>query len=405
LWKRKDFTRLWGGETIEWVTDGITALALPTLAIKLFDAGSLEMGVLWALTYVAFPVLGPYAGVMVDRWRRKTVLVGTNIIQVAALGSIPVAFLLGRLNLLQLVLVALVMSITSVFFAIAYQAYLPTLISRDDLVEGNSKLEVSSSAANVVGPSIAGGLYELFGPLSVAVDAFGTLLAAMMILSIKKPEPPLLVEKNRRFWHELKVGVRVVSGTPTLLSLAACTSILNFGVGMFMPAFYLFIYNRLMFSAWQAGIVLGVGGLGFIVGALASPYLLRRLGLGVVLAVGLVINGFGLLSIQASVLGHTMILLVILWFLSNIGSPMYNINQVSYRQTIVDDAVQGRMNATMRTFGNGAVVLGALFGGILGLQYGFPSTMTAGALISLIPVLLAWFGPLGRLREIQRSSR
>ena len=400
LWKHRDFVRLWGGETIEWITDGITALALPTIAIKIFDAGPLQMGLLWALTYAAFPIVGLYAGVMVDRWRRKPVLVGTNIMQVAALGSIPAAFLLGRLSLLQLLLVALVMSITSVFFAVAYQAYLPTLISREDLVDGNSKLETSSSAANAVGPGIAGGLYELLGPLSIAVDAFGTLLAAIMILSIRKieltPPPP----EERHFWQELKAGVRVVAETPTLRSLAVSTSLLNFGVGMFMPIFYLFIYERLMLSVLLAGIVLFVGGVGFIVGAIVSPSLLKRLGLGTVLALALLINGLGLLAVQASILGPTAIMLAILWFLSNIGPPIYNINQVSYRQMIVVDALQGRMNATMRTFGNGAVVLGAIFGGIVGFQYGILSAMTAGALISLIPVLLIWFGPLGRLHHM-----
>jgi len=362
------------------------------------------MGVLWALSYVAFPILGLYAGVMVDRWRRKPVLVSTNIIQVAALGSIPAAFLVGRLTLLQLLLVALVMSVTSVFFAVAYQAYLPALIGREDLVDGNAKLETSSSAASVIGPGIAGGLYELLGPLSIAVDAIGTLIAAIMIFSIRKPESPLPVAQARQFWQELKVGLRIVVESPTLCNLVASTSILNFGAGMFMPIFYLFVYDRLTLSSLLLGIVLGAGGVGVIVGAIAAPSLLKRLGLGNVLAIALLVNGLGLLAVQASMLGPATILLAGLWFVCSIGLPIYNISQVSYRQTIVSDQLQGRMNATMRTFGNGAVVLGALFGGIVGLQYGVLSAMTLGALISLIPVVVVRFGPLGRLREIPQPS-
>jgi MFS family permease len=396
---------LWGGETIEWFTDQISTLALPTIAIFVFHAGPVETGVLRALDYVAFPFLGLYAGVMVDRWRRKPVLVWTNIIQVVALASIPAAFLLGRLSLLQVFLVALVMGITSVFFAVAYQAYLPTLIGRDDLVEGNSKLETSSSAANVGGPTIAGALYQLFGPVSVVVDAIGTLVAAFMILSIRKVELPPPVTVERHFWPELRVGVRTVAGSATLRNLAASTSVLNFGTGMFMAVFYLFIYERLAIAPGLAGVVLGIGSLGFIVGAISSPRLLKRLGLGAVLTLALLLNGLGLLAVQASIFGPASVMLSVLWLLANIGLPIYNINQVSLRQTIVPDILQGRMNATMRASGYGAVAIGALVGGVVGSRYGILSAMTIGALISLIPVFIIQFGPVGRLREMPKIEQ
>ena len=370
----------------------------------IFKVGPLETGLLRALDYVAFPFLGLYAGVMVDRWRRKPVLVWTNILQVVALGSIPAAFLLGWLSLLQIFLVASVMSATSVFFAVAYQAYLPVLIRREDLVEGNSKLEASSSASGVAGPTIAGVLYQFFGPLSVAVDALGTFVAAIMICSIGKRESPTPRVVGRDFWEELRAGIRVVVESPTLRSLTASNSIFNFGTNMFWAVFYLFIYERLMFSPGLAGIVLGVGNIGFLVGVLASKWVLKRLGFGVALTLALLINGLGLLSVQASILGPSAIMLAGLWFLTNIGLPIYNINQVSYRQTIVPDAVQGRMNATMRSIGYGAIVVGALIGGVVGLQFGILAAMNAGALISLIPVVIIWFGPVGRLRSIPQTE-
>jgi predicted MFS family arabinose efflux permease len=193
--------------------------------------------------------------------------------------------------------------------------------------------------------------------------------------------------------------------SPTLGSLAASTSILNFGNSMFMAVFYLFIYERLLISPGVAGIVLGGGGIGLLVGAIVSPRLLKRLGLGTVLTLALLINGLGLLAVQASTLGPAAIMLAALWLLTSISIPIYNINQVSFRQTIVPDAVQGRMNATMRTFGYGAAALGALFGGVVGLLYGILSAMTIGALISLIPVLIIRFGPVGRLHEMPQTGQ
>lgn len=405
LWGHSDFGRLWAGETVEWLSDSITSLGVPTIAYFTFKAGPLEMGLLTALGNVAYPLLGLFAGVMLDRVRRRPVLIWTNIIQFLALGSIPTAFFLGTLSLYQLFIVTLVMSVTTVFFNIAYTSYLPTLIGREDLVEGNSKLETSSSGAAVVSPAIAGGLIKILGAApSIAVDAFGTLFAAIAILSIKKPEPAPSPDAERHFSRELHDGVRSVAESPSLRNLAAATSILNVGNGMFLAVFYLFIYDRLKISPTVAGITLAVGAIGFVIGAVAAPTLLKRMGLGAALTVALLINGVGLLAVQASMYGPAAVLLAVLWLFANIGLPIYNINQVSYRQTIVPDRLQGRMNATMRTFGYGAATLGALTGGIIGAHYGIPSTMATGAVIALVPALLIRFGPIGRLHEIPQPG-
>lgn len=404
LWRHRDFGRLWAGETVEWFSGQITDLAVPTIAILILNASPFQMGVLSALGNVAFPVLGLFAGVMVDRWRRRPVLVWTNIVQVVALGSIPAAFFLGTLSIDQLFLVALIMSVTTVFFAVAYQAYLPTLIGREDLVEGNSKLETSSSAAAVAGPAIAGGMIQMAGAgLSIAADAFGTLFAAIAILSIKQPEPRPSQAPERRFWRELREGVSVITESATLRSLAASTSIFNFGNSMFIAVFFLFIYERLKISPGVAGVTLGVGSVGFLIGAVTAPKLLKRIGFGSALTIAVLINGFGLLAVQASMYGSAAVLLASLWLLTNIGLPIYNVNQVSFRQTIVPDRLQGRMNATMRAFGYGAATVGALVGGIVGSEYGILSAMTAGAVIALLPVLLICFGPLGRVHDMPQT--
>jgi len=399
LWSHRDFCRLWTGETVEWVTDSITALGIPTIAIKLFSAGPFQMGILTALEYLGYPILGLLAGVWVDRWRRKPVLIWTNIAQVIALASIPVAFLLGILSLYQLFLVTLIMSVTVVFFNMAYTAYLPTLIDPADLVEGNSKLETSSSGAAVVGPAIAGALINLVGAAqAIAVDAFGTLIAAIAILSIRMPEPLPVHKAERHFWHELQEGVRSVSDNPSLRTILMSTLILNFGNYMFYAQFFLFIYDELKLSYQSAGIVLAVGAVGFLIGAISAPTLFRRIGVGPSLVLALLINGAGRLAIPTSTYGPSTILFPLFWLFANIGMPIYNINQVSFRQAIIPNELQGRMNATMRTFGYGAFVVGALIGGILGSAYGIIPVMILGAIIALLPV------PLLRLERVGRMN-
>ncbi|HUK50393.1 MAG TPA: MFS transporter [Terriglobales bacterium] len=381
------------------MTDNFTFLALPTIAIEIFNAGPVETGILWALNYLAWAFLGLYAGVMIDRWKRKPVLIWTNIVQVLALASIPVTYFLNCLSLAQIFLVAIVMSMTSVFFAVAYQAYLPTLINREDLIEGNSKLESSASVASVVGQGIAGPLYQLLRAYSIALDALGTLIAAVMILWIREPEPPNSPEVTRRFWQELKAGVKVVSESPVLRSLTASTSILNFGVGMFWAVFFLFMYKSLLLPPDIAGYVICVGGIGTLIGAVSSPRLLKRLGLGPLLSIALVSYGVGLLAVQASVLGPSAIMLAGIWLLTSMSVPIYNVSQVSFRQTIVSDMLQGRMNATMRTVGYSGAALGAVVGGFVGRQFGISTAMMSGALIVLISALIIWLTPIGRVRE------
>ena len=181
--------RLWVGETVEWFGDQITYLALPTIAIFALKAGAFDIGILNGLGYLAFPVLGVFVGVMGDRWPRRPMMVLANIVQVVALGTIPIAFLLGKLNLYHLFAVAAVMGASSVFFGVAYQSYLPTLVDRENLVEGNSKLTSSESASQIGGPALAGFLIQLTGAaMAIAADALTTLFAALAIFSIKKTE-------------------------------------------------------------------------------------------------------------------------------------------------------------------------------------------------------------------------
>jgi len=405
LWRHRDFCRLWAGETVEWVTDSVSSLAIPTLAIMAFNAGPFDMGLLNALAYVAYPSLGLFAGVWVDRWLRKPVLVWTNILQVIALGSIPVAFMLRILSLLQLFLVTLVMSVTIVFFSMAYLAYLPTLIEKEDLVEGNSKLQTSESSSVVVGPALAGSLIQILGAaLAIAADALGTLIAAIAILSIHKPERPVPPKSERHFWTELRDGLRSVAVTPSLRTLALTTSILNVGNTMFYAVFLLFIYNELKLSPEVAGIILSLGGVGFLVGAVSAPTLLKRIGLRYSLILALLISGIGRLAVQTSTQGPALVLLSAFWLFASIGIPIYNISQVSFRQAIVSDELQGRMNATMRTFGYGAATVGALIGGIMGSTYGLPAAMTIGPIIALLPIILILFGPLRRLDDTRQAS-
>jgi MFS family permease len=385
LWRHRDFIRLWTGETVEWVGGQITMLALPTIAIILLKAGPFEMGVLNSLGLVAYPSLSLFAGVMADRWRRRPVLVWTNMVQVVVLASVPVAFVWHVLSLVQLYVVSLLMGVTAVFFVVAYQAYLPRLVEKEDLLEGNSKLEASSSMAQVAGPAVAGFLIQLVGATTaVAADAFSTLVAAIAIQSIKKPEKPVARLAERDFFGEMKDGLKVVIGHAYLRRLAAATATYNFGINMFMAVFFLFMYNQLRLSPSDAGTIFAVGSVGSLLGAMSASQIRGRLGLGVTLCFSLLAAGGVLLAAPVATHESPVFLLAAVWAISGFGIAVYNINQISFRQAIVPDPLQGRMNATMRTITSGTAAVGALAGGIVGTQTNIVTALSAGAVVAML---------------------
>jgi MFS family permease len=397
--------RLWVGETVEWLGGQITFIALPTIAILTLGAGAFDIGVLNALGYLAFPVLGIFVGVIGDRWPRRPMMVIANIVQVFALATIPIAFLLEKLTLYHLFAVAAVMGASAVFFEVAYQSFLPTLIDRENLVEGNSKLTTSESASQTAGPPLAGFLIQLVGAaMAIAADALTTLFAAFAILSIKKGENVYLSKVDRNFVEELKEGVETIFRNPLLRSLAATTTALNLGSAIFSAVFFLFMYDELSLSPAVVGLVLGIGSAGSLIGAVCAPRAGQKLGLGLTLALALSLVGFGLLAIPLAMYGASTAVLATLWMVSGVGITMYNINQISLRQAIVPDRLQGRMNATMRSIVWGALPVGAFLGGILGANLGIAQTIVIGGIISLLAVLLIIMSPLRALQEIPKED-
>ncbi len=407
LWSHKDFMRLWTAQTVGVFGRQVTALALPTVAIFLLNAGPFEIGILNGLEDLAFPILGLLVGVWADRWRRRSIMVVANLGRVVAVGSVPFVFLFATIHMYVLYLVSFAVGVFTVFFDIAYQSYLPTLIERRDLIEGNSKLETSQSGARSVGQAIAGPLIDLVGKAKaaevIAADAVAFLVSVFLIFSIEKRESKPEAIGERRFLVELREGSRAVFGNPVLSRIAACTATLNLGAGVFFAVFLLFAYDQLGLSPTVVALIFALGSLGFVIGAVIAPRFLKAFGLGRTLVISVFLSGLGLVAVPLAVYGPPVPILTALWISSNILIPVYNINQISLRQAITPDRLQGRMNATMRTFAWGVLPLGAFIGGILGTYFGIISTLIIGALISTLATVWVLFPPVISLRSIPQT--
>jgi MFS family permease len=404
LWRHPDFLKLWAGDTVSQFGSQVTLLAVPTVAILVLHAGPFQVGLLSALEFLAFPTLGLVAGVYADRLRRRPIMIACDLGRMLALGSIPVAFLLNTLTLEQLYIVALLTGICTVFFDVSYQSYLPVLVDRPNLLEGNTKLEISRSAAQVSGPAVAGFLIQwLGGAKAVAFDALSFLLSAIALSTIKAPEPeprPATVSGATGFIAEMKEGIMVVFKNPILWRIAGCTATTNFGsIMVFGAVLLVFMYRDLHLTAAVVGVIFAIGSVGGLLGALMASWISRRLGFGLTLGISIVVGGVSLLLTPLALLGAPVIVLSTTGLVTGFTIPTYNINQVSLRQAITPDRVQGRMNATMRTIVWGTFPLGGVLGGILGTTVGVVQTIIVGGVLSTLAALWIFLGPVIKVKE------
>ena len=405
LRRHPDFVKLWSGETVSQVGTQVSLLAIPLIAVTVLHATTFQVGALSSVEMAPFLLVSLFAGVWVDRMRRRPVLIVTDLGRAAALLTLPIAHSLGWLSLAQLYVVALVTGTLTVFFDVAYMAYLPSLIDRHQLIEGNSKLQASESGAAIIGPGLAGWLIGVVGAArAVLADSGSFLVSAAAVLLIRRAEPQPIAEDpapgRRRMRAEIGEGLRYVLGHPYLRSVAGCTSTFNLFGAITNALFIVFAVRTLHLTAGRIGLVLSLASVGYLVGALIANQAARRLGVGRAIVVGAAVAGTGPFLIPLARHGDAVPLLVASYLITMLGNPIYNINQVSLRQAITPDRLQGRMNATMRFLVWGTMPLGGLIGGALGTLVGLRPALWVAAGGQAAAVAWVVFSPVRKLVEI-----
>jgi MFS family permease len=404
LWRKPDFLKLWTGETVSLLGSQVSLLAIPLAAISILHASNFEVGLLASVETVPFLLVGLPAGVWVDRWPKRPVLIGGDIGRAIALASIPLAYALGWLSIWQLYAVAFTTGVLTVLFDVAYQSYLPSLVGREHLVDGNAKLEISQSVAQVGGPGLAGELIHLLrAPTAVAVDAASFLASAVGIASIRQPEPRrTAVPRHQRagMKSEIGEGLRYVVGHPVLRRIAGGTSTSNLFHTLTGTVLLLFMVRTLHFGAGTIGLVFLLGNLGVLLGAMLAGPLGRRFGIGPVCCAALVVGGLGHVLIPLATRSDGFPILVVSWFVIAASVPVYNVNQVSLRQSICPERLLGRMNATMRFLVWGTMPIGGLLAGVLATVIGLRPSLWVGAAGGCLAFLWVLGGPVRKVRDI-----
>jgi hypothetical protein len=304
-----------------------------------------------------------------------------------------------------LYVVAFVVGIFGLFFGVANRSYLPALVGREQLIEGNSKLEMSRSVAEIVGPGVAGWLVQLVtAPIAILVDAVSFLISALFLGLIRTPEPiPKPMGQQQNVWREIGEGLKLVFGDQLLRAIAGSLGTVFLFNSTLEAVWILYITRDLGIGPGLLGLAFASGSIGFLVGALLPERVTRRFGLGRGIIMGLLL--VGLSDLLAPLLVGTLSVLVIMpvliaaQFFFGLGLTIYNVGQVSVRQGITPDHLQGRMNATINFISWGAVPFGGLLGGGLGELFGLRPTLLLAALGEILAVLWLLLSPMGELRE------
>ncbi len=413
LTRHPDFLKLWSADTISQLGSQVSQLAIPFVALDILKATTFEIALLNVVEMLPFLLVGLAAGVWVDRLRRRPILVAADLGRAVLLATIPLAFLLNVLTIVQLYLVGAAVGVLTVFFDIAYQSYLPSLVDHEQIQEGNAKLEISRSGAQAVGPALAGILIGLIrAPFAVALDALSFLGSGVFIWWIRRPEPPPgrpVTDGSPRpgFRAEMAEGLHWVLGNPYLRRIAACTGSGNLFNSIAFAVILVFAVRTLGMTAAGIGIGFSIGSLGALLGALTANRISMRLGVGRTIVAFAAIGGppvvlFGLApegTPQPVLVG----LVALVGFVGGVSNVVYNVAQVSFRQAITPTRLQGRMNATMRWIVWGTMPIGGILGGLLGTFIGVRETILIGGIgasLAFLPVLL---GPVRTIREMPKA--
>jgi MFS family permease len=406
LWQHRDFLKLWTGQTISEFGSQVSGLAIPAVAVLTLKASPFQVAALGTVEFLPFLLFTLPAGVWVDRWRRRWILIAGDLGRTVLLASIPVAYAFGHLTLAQLYVVGFVVGIHTVFFDVAYQSYLPQLVDRETLVEGNSKLQMTVSGAAIVGPGLSGGLIALFtAPYAIVVDAVSFLVSGGFTASIRKREELRPAAERRQLIVELKEGLRYVTGHRLLLPQALATGTSNFGTNILFAVYFVYAYRYLHLTPAVLGLVGAIGAIGWLVGSWQADRLRRLLGVNGATILGMSMTGPSLLIVPFAPEHNLAIpFLAVSGMIGGFGAVVYNIQQVSLRQAITPERLQGRMNASMRFLVWGTIPVGSLVGGALATGFGVRTALFVGAGFGFLGILPVILSPLRRLREFPGSE-
>lgn len=409
LRRDRDYLMLWSGQTVNHVGDAVSSVALPLLAITMLHINALQSGSLRAAEQLTALFSVPL-GVLVDRVRRRRLMIGTDLLRTSVTVLVPVAGLAGFLSFPLLIGVALVMGLLDSLFSIAYTSHLPDFLPDRHRVQGTAQLGTGKFGALSGGYALGGVLVAIAGASrTLLLDSASFMVSALTLLAVRRPDPLPLPGPSPRgaaraegaegaegaastfaAWRrELGAGVRCLRADPQLGVLALAGTGISFAMALATAVEMLFLVQDLHASSTAVGLVLGLPVLAGVPGSQLSVRLMERFGPARVMrgaivvyapvvaapalapagAVGLTVAGFG-------------------WTVLILAASAYNASNNVLRQQITPPDARGRVNASIRTMAALAKLVALLIGGVVGTLLGLRGALAVSALVMVLPTVL-----------------
>lgn len=402
--RKRNFRLFWIGESASQIGTGISSVVVPLVGVSVLHAGTFAIAVLTGAAWLPWLLFGLPAGAWVDRFRKRTLMIFCDLVSLILFASIAISAWLGVLTLAQLLVTSLLAGLVGVFFKAAFQAYIPLLLQKDELVDGNSKLQASGAFATVSGPGIGGTVAQFLGiATGVMLDAASFAVSAICLLATPSMESDARTSRPRReLGQEIMAGLRFLLHDPYLLPLAAFTSTLSLGVSSSDSLMIVFYVRTLGVTSSTTGIILGLMGAGGLFGAIISARLVRKFGSARAMMICRILLSFALL-LPLTTRGIGLIFSVG-WFMVTVGIVSGNIISLSFRQARCPTQILGRVSATYYTMTYSSLALGGVFAGTLGTLLGVrPGLWVTCGIVAASSIIL-FFSPIRHLHELPEPA-
>jgi MFS family permease len=404
IWKDKRFVWLWSGQTISSLGDQFSHLAIPVLAVTVLGASASDMGVLNAFGTASFLLVGLIAGAWVDRLAKKQVMLVADLVRFLALLTIPLLWTSHSLQMWHIFVVVGVVGLASVFFDVAAQSFIPVLLPKDNIGAANGAMETARQVTAVGGPSLVGFLLGfLRAPLLILVDSISFLVSAISLGFLRHQEAMPDKAERQPLVREIAEGLKFVRGQKLIRTIALTTATNNLFGTMIFALMPLYILRTLGITTSQFGIMMSVGAVGGLLGAVLCNRLAKYFGEGPLIVGSAIVAGLAMLLMVSTSLAPQpaqLPLLITSQFLESFVVLTYNITQVTARQRLCPPRLLGRMNATIRFFIWGVMPISSLVAGWIGNVYGVTTAMWIGAIGVLVSSAWVVFSPIRTMREL-----
>lgn len=401
-----NFRWLWLGQGVSQLGAQFTMLALPVLAVSLLGATEWQIGALNAAETAAFLIVGLPAGAWVDRLLKRRTMIAADLVRVVALGSVPVLWFAGSLEMWHLYIVGAIVGVATVFFDVSYQSYIPILLPGEQIGDANSKLEATAQVARIGGPGLAGALLTIVSaPVLLIADAVSYLVSAVAIWRIADTEPPVDTSQRESLPKEIAEGVRFVFAHRLLRAIVGTTATSNLFSTIAFTLAPILILRELDLGPVGLGVAMSAGAVGGLVGAVTTPWVTRLIGEGTAIVVSAIVGSIAIASLPLAAVFPAIALpiLAVGEFITLYAVLVYNITQVTMRQRLCPPRLLGRMNASIRFVVWGVMPIASLIAGALGTVLGLLPTLWIAVVGGLFSFSFVLFSPLTTMRTLPRE--